>query len=240
MANALTQDRPTTELSPHERYVPKPFFGSSHWWASRELENLSPQSTVLDVGAGSGVMGQALKERGFSELYAIEPSEVAREYVRPIYKRAESSLSSFKNLQFDCVLMLDVLEHMAEPFDFLSELASLVKPGATILISVPNIVHWSVRALVLFGHFDYTARGPLDYTHLRFFTRRSISELVERNLSFRIEKMEASISPAELVIPSSFHDSSIFKAFCRLRYKAAQVLPGIGAYQTLLRVTKVS
>ena len=41
----------------------------------------------------------------------------------------------------------------------------------------------------MLGRFDYDQRGILDATHLRFFTRRSISRLVERN-GFTIRRIE--------------------------------------------------
>ena len=48
-----------------------------------------------------------------------------------------------------------------------------LRPGGTVIASVPNVSHWYPRGRVAIGRFDYDQRGILDATHLRFFTRRS-------------------------------------------------------------------
>jgi hypothetical protein len=57
------------------------------------------------------------------------------------------------------------------------------------MFCVPNIAHWYPRLRSTFGMFDYDQRGILDSTHLRFFTRRSISKLIERH-GFTIRRVE--------------------------------------------------
>jgi hypothetical protein len=49
---------------------------------------------------------------------------------------------------------------------------------ATWIVSVPNYAVWYNRARTLLGRFDYAWSGLFDRTHLRFFTRASIRELL--------------------------------------------------------------
>jgi hypothetical protein len=49
-----------------------------------------------------------------------------------------------------------------------------------ILVSVPNVAHWSVRLKLLFGRFDYTETGICDATHLHWFTQRTIRDLFHK------------------------------------------------------------
>ena len=162
------------EKAPQERYIFKPFYGSSHWWALNQIDKIPQSARVLDIGAGSGAIGKRLMEKGFQNLSAVEIDARARDYITPIYKAVHESLNPYKNEKFDLILLLDVLEHTATPEQFLNEILELLAPGGTILISVPNIAHWSIRFSLLFGIFNYTDRGLLDKTHLQFFARKRL------------------------------------------------------------------
>jgi hypothetical protein len=75
----------------------------------------------------------------------------------------------------------DELELNFVPADFLKTMSRAVKPGGVILVSVPNVAHWSVRANLLFGRFDYEPVGIMDATHLRWFTEKTLRTLFEQN-----------------------------------------------------------
>lgn len=102
---------------------------------------------------------------------------------------------------FDLVVLADVLEHLPDPLRVLRSVHSLLNPRARIVISVPNVAHVSVRAQLLFGRFRYSTRGILDCTHLRFFTRRTVMELLSDS-DFSIHQITASAVPLELVWPA--------------------------------------
>ena len=71
-----------------------------------------------------------------------------------------------------------MLEHVRDPAKLLLEIRSVVAPGGSLLISVPNFGHWYPRFRVVAGVFDYDDRGILDRGHLRFFSRRSFRRLL--------------------------------------------------------------
>jgi 2-polyprenyl-3-methyl-5-hydroxy-6-metoxy-1,4-benzoquinol methylase len=122
-----------------------------------------PLGRVLDVGCGAGGMARGLRAAGASELI-----------VGPV----ESRLMELDG-EFDTILCLDVLEHLANPAEVLSELRRYAREGAHLQVSVPNARHYSlVRDLVLHGTFGYSDWGHRDNTHLRWFTRRDIIDLV--------------------------------------------------------------
>jgi hypothetical protein len=76
-------------------------------------------------------------------------------------------------------VLADVVEHVVDPVRFLSDLAAApALAGATWFVSVPNVAVWYNRARLLAGRFDYYWSGLYDRTHVRFFTRRSIRELL--------------------------------------------------------------
>ncbi|NLF24754.1 MAG: class I SAM-dependent methyltransferase [Deltaproteobacteria bacterium] len=215
------------------RYAFKPFIGSSHNWAMRHCASISAPAKILDVGPGSAMLGKRLQERGGYDLYALEVYEPAIEYLRTIYARVEHSLTPFQDERFDLILLLDVIEHMTHPFEFFKEAAALLKPGGVLLLSVPNIAHWTVRLALLCGCFPYAPRGILDSTHYQFFNRRRFNALLADTPELMVVRKEASIEPLELLLPTMLWDNCVFRAIAKLRLKAANFWPGPLAYQHL-------
>jgi len=217
----------------HERYRYKPFPGSSHSWALQECARLQRSVAVLDVGSGSGVVGAKLRDLGFSVVNGVEADAEARVRTAPLYTEIGPSLRFFAGRTFGVVLLLDVIEHMTQPDQFMSELLTLLTPGATILLSVPNVAHWSVRLPLLFGAFRYTERGILDRTHVRFFTRRSLRRFLKGIGQLSIDRESVSVPPVEFVLPELVWDNLLFRALSAAHYRTAQVAPGFFGYQLL-------
>jgi hypothetical protein len=74
----------------------------------------------------------------------------------------------------------DVLEHLIDPQSVLNRVTQLLAPGGRIVVSLPHIGHADVRLSLLQGRFDYHPWGLLDETHIRFFTLKTIHEMVKR------------------------------------------------------------
>lgn len=220
----------STDHTPSQRYLPKPFYGSSHWWAERSLSNLDQDAKVLDVGAGSGVMADVLESIGIRSRYAIEIDEQTREGLADRYVKTAASLESLNEDRFSCVLLLDVLEHMAEPEEFLRQLERYLEPDAQLLLSLPNIAHWSIRLSLLAGRFEYGERGILDRTHLQFFTKRRVKQLAESG-HYSLRTLSATIEPIEFLLPSWAPELPGWEMLSRLRLSNADLLPGLFAYQ---------
>jgi predicted TPR repeat methyltransferase len=81
--------------------------------------------------------------------------------------------------KFDVVMSSDVLEHLPAPAELLRLFVAAARPGGLVILSVPNVAHWSVRWNLLWGRFDYEPVGIMDATHLRWFTESSLRALVE-------------------------------------------------------------
>lgn len=230
------QASPPSSLPAHRRYQEKLFFGSSHWWARERLQQLSPSMYALDIGPGSGVMGHVLAALRFPLPSAVEIDPDARKHVMGLYSEVAEELHTLTRATFDLVFLLDVLEHMAAPVEYLRELQAYLTPQSTILISVPNFAHWSVRLPLLFGYFRYFERGILDKTHLHFFSRASLLAELSALPAFTICSIAGSIEPLEFVLPAWMQQNVIFRVFSRLRWTLAQILPGLFAYQILVEL----
>lgn len=226
------------QLAPKDRYHYKPFYGSSHTWALSQCAHIAPSACLLDVGVGDGSFVSALRARGFSQLYGVEIDPRAREAAGPLYIRIEPTLDAFAKQEFDVILLLDVLEHLTEPLAFFEQACRLLKPGGSLLVSVPNVAHWSVRFQLLLGIWQYTKRGLLDETHYHFFTRAHFKEILNSQANLRIESLDASISPAEFALPRWAWNNPLFDLASRLRLLGARLWPGLCAYQHLAMLRK--
>ena len=227
-------------LSVPERYQFKPFIGSSHFWAISKLTGIDVNKRVLDVGPGSCAIGAWLKEKGVNSLTAVDIDPVARERAKPIYSRVEESIEPLKGERFDLILLLDVVEHLPRPAEFLKAVSELLAPGGEILISVPNFIHWSVRIPMLFGFLPEAERGILDKTHLQTFTRKKLRKLISTVAGLEITEESVTIEPAELALPKILWDNNIFRKISEFRLWLAGAIPGLMAYQLLTRIRKNS
>ena len=231
MASAM--DLPL-EAAPQERYIFKPLCGSSHFWALQQLKGRVAGTRVLDIGAGGGGIGRSIRPEKPAQLVAIEIDLRAQLPLQELYDEVHGDLSPLKGRQFDTIILLDVLEHMSDPFAFLSRVQELLAPNGLIIISVPNVAHWSVRFPLFFcGRFEYRSRGILDRTHLQFFSRRRFLDLCSALAGCRIERLSASIEPVELILPTLLTANPIFSALSRCRSFIAELLPGLMGYQHL-------
>ena len=97
-------------------------------------------------------------------------------------------------IQIDLILALDVLEHLVDPWSVVRKLDRVLRPGGALIASIPNVRHHSVLVPLLFrGRWRYMPMGPLDRTHLRFFTRSTAIDLVESS-GMRVDKMDSVMS----------------------------------------------
>jgi SAM-dependent methyltransferase len=142
---------------------------------------------VLDVGCGGGATGKLVKQKfPGARVIGIESNPHAAERARaflddvicepidtaPVLERLNGSRA-------DLVLLLDVLEHLYDPWRTLLHVRGWLAPGTRVLASVPNVRNLVTLDSLAAGRWEYEPNGVLDITHLRFFTRASLRELFE-------------------------------------------------------------
>lgn len=145
---------------------------------------------ILDVGCGAGGLADSLKNTGrCSSIYGIEIDEEAsakaRTLMNDVYNvdlnqiRLAGVIDKLYLKSFDYIICADILEHLIDPYMVVTDLIHYLKPGGKLIISIPNVRHWTVLvSLVLRGKWDYQCDGILDMTHLRFFTKSTAVSLV--------------------------------------------------------------
>jgi len=139
---------------------------------------------VLELGCATGHVTAALKSRGH-HVVGVEVDPVSAERARQVADEvlvadldATDLLAVVGDRRFDVALMGDVLEHLRDPGSVLREVVDVLDVGGYAVISVPNVAFIDTRTALLDGLWEYRDDGLLDATHLRFFTRRSLFELV--------------------------------------------------------------
>jgi SAM-dependent methyltransferase len=141
---------------------------------------------LCDVGCGAGSAGAAWKSwtGGHATGIELDPVAVARareRLDRVIEGDAREVLSDLAKAgeTFDAFLFADVLEHLEDSVAALALARLLATPGAELVVSVPNVGHFSIVRDLVFGRFDPLAAGLLDAGHLRWFDRHWLAEALE-------------------------------------------------------------
>ena len=111
-------------------------------WAVRQIGRLEAGSKILDVGCGEGGLLWAAQRHGL-EPHGCDLSPGAATLARQLIGDKSIHLGTVEQLPygpgtFDCVLALEVLEHLPAPRPFLERLAWLLKPGGLLLLTIPN------------------------------------------------------------------------------------------------------
>ncbi len=156
---------------------------------------------VLDVGCAAGVVGAALKRRQRCTVVGIERDPTAARAARAVLDEVlEIDLewpgtnwcAQLGRQPFDCLIYADVLEHLREPRELLVAQRALLAPGGIAIVSVPNVRHYPVVLGLLRGEWRYQDEGVLDRTHLRFFTRRSLIEMLA-SAGYRVDELRGEV-----------------------------------------------
>lgn len=154
---------------------------------------------MLDVGAAQGFLGQLLHDSG-RIIDAVEPDADCCRIARPFYRHVHHATIEDAPLAgpYRTIVCADVLEHTPDPSGILRRLKAVAAPDALFIISLPNVAHIAVRLMLLCGRFPRMDRGPLDRTHLQFYTRDTAADLLESaGLSVR-SVLAAGVPPDEV------------------------------------------
>jgi SAM-dependent methyltransferase len=105
------------------------------------LKTMSGGPRVLEIGVGQGAFLKKAKHSGF-QISGIElnpeGAAAAREEGFEIIEKDMSSLHADDRTGWDSICAFQVLEHLAQPREFLDQAVALLKPGGLLILSVPN------------------------------------------------------------------------------------------------------
>jgi 2-polyprenyl-3-methyl-5-hydroxy-6-metoxy-1,4-benzoquinol methylase len=141
---------------------------------------------ILELGCSTGELGAALKVRNGAFVYGIEVdpeyAQLARTKLDVVaVADAERLLAEEPpaEMPFDCLIGADVFEHLRDPWSTIRRASALLEPGASVVVSLPNVLHWpGLVRIIIGGRWPLDDVGVFDRTHLRWFTMRDAIDLL--------------------------------------------------------------
>ncbi len=165
--------------------------------------------TILDIGCGAGTTGRGIRERlGEVQLIGIEKDpgkarDASRIYDRVIETDARTWSPDLMPESIDVLIFADVLEHTEDPKSLLLKYLPYLGPSGVVLMSIPNVRYHKVVKDLAQGQFRYENDGILDRSHLRFFTRQSMIELINE-AGLWVEGMSANVDNRYHLVTEGF------------------------------------
>jgi predicted TPR repeat methyltransferase len=215
-------------------YTFKDFEGSSHRILIDLIRCFAPRGgTLLDLGAAGGELGAAVREH-FDKTIGFEYDADRIGQLRGRFDEVViTDLETVNALPLNCsaIVLADVIEHLRPSTPLLRLVKQSLTSDGILFLSVPNIANITVRLGLLFGVFEYRDRGILDFTHVRFFTMRTIKREIE-NAGFRIIAIRGSSVPIRLII--GWVPDVLLRLGERVLTWITRVWRGLFAYQIIL------
>lgn len=153
-----------------------------------ELIKLLPKNSekVLEIGAGACNTLFYLKDHKLAkevhgvDIVPLPDSFQNHESIDKFYlKNIESPDFDLNPNYYDCIICGDVLEHLIDPWMAVEKIQKWLKPKGTLIVSIPNFREIStLKKIFIDKDFKYSNDGILDKTHLRFFCKKNILNLL--------------------------------------------------------------
>ena len=227
-------------------------FDSSYHQNSRsEILSLleRPPRRFLDIGFGGGATGRLLKTRYPGTFgIGVELNEKAAAAARDVFDLVLCGdvtdgrllATSIDLASIDTVLMLDVIEHVYNPWQLLKNLHPFLTPDAQIVASIPNSFNAQLLEELASGNWHYDKHGLLDITHIRFFTLRSMYELFEQT-GYNVRRKSGVPHPPSMLPKQLARTSSgIETEHLTLKRQAPERVDELFQIQYLLLVSPIS
>lgn len=141
---------------------------------NKVLTSLSKEAVILEVGCGNGFVLSALLDKGYKNLYGVEPGADA---VSKADEKIKGRISShvlkdgiYKNESFDFVFFFQTLDHIQDPVRFLTTCYNLLSPGGSILALNHDVESLSARLL--------KEKSPIiDIEHTYLYSKETIGKI---------------------------------------------------------------
>jgi glycosyltransferase involved in cell wall biosynthesis len=208
-------------------------YASSHTIA---LDSVPPGSRVLDIGCGPGAFDEQLAAKGCAVTGVDQfPPVKTHAFEKFLLWDERGAFPDIDLRRYDYVLLLDIIEHLKRPEEFLETLrdaASSPDRRPTFIVTSGNVVFFILRLQSVLGNFNYGKRGILDLTHTRLYTFTSLQRLFEQ-CGYDVTRVEGIPAP----FPKALGLNVVSRALLRINRFLIRLSRGLFAYQIFLTVT---
>lgn len=141
------------------------------------------EQRLFELGCGNGSVAQVLSARGW-DVTGVDPSLKGIAQAQAAYPALKLATgSAYDDLaacygQFPVVLSLEVIEHVYAPRHYARTVYDLLQAGGTAIISTPYHGYWKNLALALSGRLDAHFTALWDHGHIKFWSMRTLGELL--------------------------------------------------------------
>lgn len=151
--------------------------------------------TILEVGCGNGAFAQEIMNSREAEIWGIEmmeePANEAKQKMHKVFiGECEKFIDDLPDNYFDVIYFNDVLEHIFDPGDVLKKIKQKLKSNGVVISSIPNARFYRTLKMYVFEKdWKYEDSGIMDFTHIKFYTKKSIKRLYE-DAGYRVKTNE--------------------------------------------------
>ena len=230
----LLYDRKFDVAAEEDSYDLKIGYKSSHTLA---IDAARSGGSVLDVGCGQGYVARELVRKG-CQVTGLDrlapdredaPDETPIDFIRWNLDTREFPVDVSR---FDQILMLDIIEHLHDPENFMEELRFAARcRRPEIVLTTANIGFLVTRLMLFCGFFNYGQVGILDRTHTRLFTFRSLRALLEQT-GYKVLDVQGVPAP----FPKALGDHWLSRGLLAINQALIRVSRGLFSYQIYVRV----
>ncbi len=204
---------------------------SSHQVALKKIKELKPKR-LLDIGCGPGFVGRKCEDNDI-RVTGIDQNKPLEGMLSDFhFANIDSNELPVDLNKFDLIMMLDIIEHLSNPEEFLLMMRNSLNFQGNhypkLLLSTPNVAFITMRINLLLGRFNYAERGILDITHKRLFTKDSLYTSLT-DCGYTVDEMIPIGVPFGTVIPGKFG-----KFLGAVADFFAKLYPNLFAFQIML------
>ena len=141
---------------------------------------------ILDLGCGNGSLSRYLAQQGHS-VTGVEPSSSGIKFAQEQESNCTFIQAGIEDLpyeklehQFDVVISSEVIEHLLLPRELIRASKRCLKPCGRLILTTPYHGYWKNLAIAIMGKMDSHFSPLWDGGHVKFFSHKTLSKLMEQ------------------------------------------------------------
>ena len=170
-------------LGHHHDYLIKPLMEMIS--GSVSPQHNQPNNRILDIGCGNGSFTNFIAQQGY-EVVGVEESESGVKLARENFPDCQFIQGSIYDLpyaqlkdKFDIIISLEVIEHLFYPKELVRAAKKVLKPNGRLIITTPYHGYLKNLMLAVTGKMDRHFTSLWDGGHIKFFSVKTLSTLLE-------------------------------------------------------------